>query len=143
MTTNPIHTAAAAAITELQRLVTQARYAHTLLDSNEVDNADVRRVIADALTAIQVAEILGHLRPTCAAAWRLAACNPSVDTPVEQANALLARFAPRGLADLSIHSLRQAQRACLVDLAPANVLAAERLTRELIARGAVGADLHA
>lgn len=143
MTTNPIHTCPATATTELQQLIESCRFAHHLLDSQEVDNADVRRVIADALTAIQVAEILRQIRPTCAAAWRLAACDPSIDTPVEQANALLARFAPRGISDLSIHSLRQAQRACLVDLAPANVLAAERFSRELAARGAVGANLHA
>ena len=141
--TNPIHTCPATAITELQQLIDQCRYAHHLLDVGEADNADVRRVIADALTAVAVAETLRHLRPACAAAWRLAACDPGTRTPVELANALIARFAPRGISDLSIHSLRQAQRACLVDLAPANVLAAERFTRELIARAPGAIDLHA
>ena len=142
MTTNPIHTCPATAIAELQQLIDQCRYAHVLLDSAEVDNADVRRVIADALTAINVAEVLGYLRPTCAHAWRLAACDPGARTPVEESNARIAKLAPRGIADLSIHSLRQAQRACLDDQTPGGVLATERFTRELIAR-APGPHLHA
>lgn len=134
MTTNPIHTTHTAAITELQQLIEEARQAHRLFGARDLDAREVRSVIADALAAVAIAEVLRQIRPTCAQAWRYAACNPAASTPVEECRSVLALHAPRGLRALTIHSLHQVHRITMSIDTPGNVLAAEQVGQEVYRR---------
>jgi hypothetical protein len=136
MNTDPINTTAAAARHELQELVDDCRHALRLLAEGEIDPGEARGSIADALAAIQIAEVLGQVGADEAAAWRLACCNPATSTPVEDAEAALARHGVPDLQRSSETDLRRVQIACLAVVAPGARVAADEIADELYYRAA-------